>query len=46
MILKKAATKVKELVGKCLEWCGKLTWIEIIAYWLISAGVGSLVPSL
>lgn len=46
MILKKAATKVKELLGKCLEWCGKLTWIEIIAYWLICAGVGSLVPSL
>lgn len=32
MILKKAAAKVKEFVGKCLEECGKLTWSEIIAY--------------
>ena len=46
MILKKAAAKVKEFVGKRLEWCGKLTGIETIAYWLICAGVGSLVPSL
>ena len=31
MILKKAATKVKELVGKLLEKDSNLTWKEIIA---------------
>lgn len=46
MILKKAATKVKELVGKSLEKSDNLTWNEIIARWLTAAGIGSLVPSL
>jgi hypothetical protein len=38
MILKKAATKVKELVGKLLESGNNLTWKEIIARWLTTAG--------
>ena len=46
MILKKVAAKVKEFVGKSLEKSDNLTWNEIIARWLICAGVGSLVPSL
>lgn len=46
MILKKAATKVKELVGKLLESGNNLTWKEIIALWLTVAGVSSLLPSL
>lgn len=46
MILKKAATKVKELVGKLLEKDNNLTWKEIIARWLTVAGVSSLLPSL
>ena len=45
MILKKAATKVKELVGKLLESGNNLTWKEIIARWLTAAGIGSLVGS-
>ena len=46
MILKKAATKVRELVGKLLEKDNNLTWKEIIAHWLTVAGVSSLLPSL
>lgn len=46
MILKKVATKVKELVGKLLEKDNNLTWKEIIARWLTVAGVSSLLPSL
>lgn len=46
MILKKAATKVKELVGKVLEAQNNLTWSEIIARWLTVAGISSLLPSL
>lgn len=46
MILKKAATKVKELVSKSLEKSNNLTWKEIIARWLTVAGVSSLLPSL
>lgn len=46
MILKKAATKVRELVGKLLEKDNNLTWKEIIARWLTVAGVSSLLPSL
>ena len=46
MILKKAATKVKELVGKVLDSYSDSTWNEIIARWLTAAGIGSLVPSL
>lgn len=38
MILKKAATKVKELVGKLLERGNNLTWKEIIAIWLTVGG--------
>lgn len=39
MILKKAATKVKELIGKLLEKGDNSTWSEIIALWLTVAGV-------
>lgn len=46
MILKKAATKVKELVGKLLEKDNNLTWKEIIARWLTTAGVASLLVNL
>lgn len=46
MILKKAATKVKELVSERLEKSDNLTWNEIIARWLTAAGIGSVVPSL
>lgn len=46
MILKKAATKVKKLVGKVLDSYGNSTWKETIARWLTVAGVSSLVPSL
>lgn len=46
MILKKAATRVKEFVGKLLEKGNNLTWKEIIARWLTVAGVSSLLPSL
>ena len=46
MILKKAATKVKGLIGKVLDSYGNSTWNEIIAHWLTVAGVSSLVPSL
>lgn len=46
MILKKAATKVKELVGKVLDSYGNSTWNEIIARWLTTAGVASLLVNL
>lgn len=46
MILKKAATKVKELVGKLLEKGNNLAWKEIIACWLTVAGVTSLLVNL
>lgn len=46
MILKKAATKIKEFVGKLLEKNNNLTWNEVIAHWLTAAGIGSVVPSL
>lgn len=46
MILKKAATKVKELVVKALEAQNNLTWSEIIARWLTTAGVASLLVNL
>lgn len=46
MILKKAATKIKELVGKVLDDYGNSTWNEIIARWLTTAGVASLLINL
>ena len=46
MILKKAATKVKELVGKVLDSYGNSTWNETIARWLTTAGVTSLLVNL
>ena len=46
MILKKAVTKVKELVGKSLEKSGNSTWNEIVAHWLTTAGVASLLVNL
>lgn len=46
MILKKAVTKVKELVGKVLDSYGNSTWNEIIAHWLTTAGVASLLVNL
>lgn len=46
MILKKIATKVKELVGKDLDRYGNSTWNEIIARWLTTAGVASLLVNL
>lgn len=46
MILKKATTKVKELVGKSLEKGNNSTWNEIIARWLTTAGVASLLVNL
>lgn len=46
MILKKAATKVKELVGKVLDSYGNSTWNETIARWLTTAGVASLLINL
>ena len=46
MILKKAATKVKELVGKILDSYGNSTWNETIARWLTTAGVASLLVNL
>ena len=46
MILKKAATKVKELVGKVLDSYGNSTWNETIARWLTTAGVASLLVNL
>ena len=46
MILKKAATKVKELVGKALDSYGNATWNEVIARWLTTAGVASLLINL
>ena len=46
MILKKAATKVKELVGKLLEKDNNLTWKEVIAIWITVAGAVALCISL
>ena len=46
MILKKAATKVKELVGKVLDSYDNSTWNETIARWLTTAGVTSLLVNL
>lgn len=46
MILKKAATKVKECVGKVLDSYGNATWNETIAHWLTTAGVASLLVNL
>lgn len=46
MILKKAATKVKEFVGKTLDSYGNSTWNETIACWLTTAGVASLLMNL
>lgn len=46
MILKKAATKVKELVGKVLDSYSNSTWKEIVASWITAAGIGSLLVSL
>lgn len=46
MIVKKAATKVKEFVGKALDGYGNSTWNEIIARWLTTAGVASLLVNL
>ena len=46
MILKKAVAKVKELIGKVLDSYGNSTWNEIIARWLTTAGVASLLVSL
>ena len=46
MILKKVTTKVKELVGKALDGYGNSTWNEIIARWLTTAGVVSLLVNL
>ena len=46
MILKKAAAKVKELVGKVLDGYGNSTWNEIIARWLTTAGIASLLVNL
>lgn len=46
MILKKAVAKAKELVGKSLEKSSNSTWNEIIARWLTTAGVASLLVNL
>lgn len=46
MILKKTVVKVKELVSKSLEKSGNSTWNEIIARWLTTAGVASLLVNL
>lgn len=46
MILKKTVVKVKELVSKSLEKSGNSTWNEIIARWLTTAGVVSLLVNL
>lgn len=46
MILKKAATKVKGLIGKVLDSYSDSTWNEIIAHWLTTAGVASLLVNL
>lgn len=46
MILKKAAARVKELLGKGLDRYGNSTWNEIIARWLTTAGVASLLVNL
>lgn len=46
MILKKAATKVKEFVGKLLEKYNDVTWKEIIATWITVAGAVALYISL
>lgn len=42
MILKKAATKVKELVGKLVDKCANTTWSKSFALSLTLGGVGSL----
>lgn len=46
MVLKKATAKVKKFVGKLLESGNNLTWKEIIARWLTTAGVASLLVNL
>lgn len=46
MILKKATIKAKEFVGKVLDSYGNSTWNEIIACWLTTAGVVSLLVNL
>jgi hypothetical protein len=46
MVLKKATAKIKELVGKALDSYGNSTWNEIIARWLTTAGVASLLANL
>lgn len=46
MILKKAATKVKELIGKLLEKYNDVTWKEVIAIWITVAGAVALCISL
>lgn len=46
MILKKVATKVKDFVGKVLDSYGNSTWNEVIARWLTTAGVASLLINL
>ena len=46
MILKKAATKVRELVGKLLESGNNLTWKKVIAIWITVAGAVALCISL
>ena len=46
MVLKKAATKVKEFVGKLLEKYNDVTWKEVIAIWITVAGAVALCISL
>lgn len=46
MVLKKAATKVKEFVGKLLEKYNDVTWKEVIATWITAAGAAALCISL
>lgn len=46
MVLKKATAKVKDFVGKLLEKGNNSTWNEIIAHWLTTAGVASLLVNL
>ena len=46
MILKKVATKVKELVGKVFNKYINMTWSQIFALSLTVAGVGQFVISL
>lgn len=46
MILKKAATKVKELLGKVFNKYINMTWSQVFALSLTIAGVGQFVINL